>query len=192
MGGADAGEVMAGLAWEVLHPKLIGVQLTGRLSGWASPKDVILELCGRLTVKGGTNKIVEYFGEGAASISCTGKATITNMGAELGATSSIFPFDDKMADYLRLTGRAELADLAAANRDLLAAGSRGPGRSRPLLRRGRGDRPLDPGAPGGGAAHARPRAARLAAGRRREGARAIPWSCGRPSSAAAPTPPTRT
>ncbi len=121
VGGADAGEVMAGLAWEVLHPKLIGVRLTGRLAGWASPKDVILELCGRLTVKGGTNKIIEYFGAGAASISCTGKATITNMGAELGATSSVFPCDDKMAKYLRLTGREDLADLAMENRDLLAA-----------------------------------------------------------------------
>ena len=115
------GEVMAGLPWEVLHPKLIGVRLKGCLSGWASPKDVILELLGRLTVKGGTNKIVEYFGEGAASLSCTGKATITNMGAELGATSSIFPFDDKMAGYLRLTGRGDLADLAMLNQDLLVA-----------------------------------------------------------------------
>jgi aconitate hydratase len=121
VGGADAGEVMAGLAWEVLHPKLIGVHLKGKLSGWASAKDVILELCGRLTVKGGTNKIVEYFGEGAASISCTGKATITNMGAELGATSSVFPFDDRMAEYLRITGRGGLADLALANQDLLTA-----------------------------------------------------------------------
>jgi len=121
VGGADAGEVMAGLAWEVLHPKLIGVRLKGRLSGWASPKDVILELLGRLTVKGGTNKIVEYFGEGTTSISCTGKATICNMGAELGATSSLFPFDEKMAEYLRLTGRAELADLALRNQDLLTA-----------------------------------------------------------------------
>ena len=121
VGGADAGEVMAGLAWEVLHPKLIGVHLKGRLAGWASPKDVILELCGRLTVKGGTNKIVEYFGEGAASLSCTGKATITNMGAELGATCSLFPFDDKMAAYLRLTDREALAELATKNRDLLTA-----------------------------------------------------------------------
>jgi aconitate hydratase len=121
VGGADAGEVMAGLAWEVLHPKLIGVHLKGHLGGWASPKDVILELCRRLTVKGGTNKIVEYFGAGAASISCTGKATITNMGAELGATSSVFPFDDKMAAYLGLTGRQNLAELASNNRDLLAA-----------------------------------------------------------------------
>ena len=121
VGGADAGEVMAGLAWEVLHPKLIGVRLTGKLSGWASAKDVILKLCGLLTVKGGTNKIVEYFGEGVESLSCTGKATICNMGAELGATSSIFPFDSKMADYLRGTGREDLADLAAANRALLVA-----------------------------------------------------------------------
>ncbi|MFZ1612675.1 MAG: aconitate hydratase [Holophaga sp.] len=121
VGGADAGEVMAGLAWEVLHPKLIGVKLTGKLSGWASSKDVILKLCGLLTVKGGTNKIVEYFGEGAESLSCTGKATICNMGAELGATSSIFPFDAKMAAYLRGTNRAELADLAAAQGGLLKA-----------------------------------------------------------------------
>lgn len=119
VGGADAGEVMAGLAWEVLAPKLIGVRLRGRLSGWASPKDVILRLCGLLTVKGGTNQVLEFFGEGAASISCTGKATITNMGAELGATGSVFPFDGKMESYLRLTGRAGLADLAVANRALL-------------------------------------------------------------------------
>ncbi len=121
VGGADAGEVMAGLAWEVLHPKLIGVKLTGRLSGWASAKDVILKLCGLLTVKGGTNKIVEYFGEGAESLSCTGKATICNMGAELGATSSIFPFDAKMAAYLKGTHRADVAELAAAHAALLKA-----------------------------------------------------------------------
>lgn len=121
VGGADAGEVMAGLAWEVLHPKLIGVKLTGRLSGWASAKDVILKLCGLLTVKGGTNKIVEYFGEGAENLSCTGKATICNMGAELGATSSIFPFDAKMVAYLKGTNRADLAELAAAHAALLKA-----------------------------------------------------------------------
>lgn len=121
VGGADAGEVMAGLAWEVLHPKLIGVKLTGRLSGWASAKDVILKLCGLLTVKGGTNKIVEYFGEGAENLSSTGKATICNMGAELGATSSIFPFDAKMAAYLKGTNRADLAELAAAHAALLKA-----------------------------------------------------------------------
>jgi aconitate hydratase len=121
VGGADAGEVMAGLAWEVLHPNLIGVRLTGKLSGWASPKDVILYLCGLLTVKGGTNKIVEYFGPGAESISCTGKGTITNMGAELGATTSVFPFDQKMVEYLKVTDRPELANLAQSNRELLVA-----------------------------------------------------------------------
>jgi aconitate hydratase len=121
VGGADAGEVMAGLPWEVLHPKLIGVRLTGQLQGWSSPKDVILYLCGLLTVKGGTNKILEYFGPGAETISCTGKGTITNMGAELGATTSVFPFDDKMAAYLNLTERAEWAKLAQANRGNLTA-----------------------------------------------------------------------
>ncbi len=121
VGGADAGEVMAGLPWEVLHPKLIGIRLTGKLSGWASPKDVILYLCGLLTVKGGTNKIVEYFGPGAETISATGKGTICNMGAELGATTSVFPFDQKMVAYLNITDRADLANLAIANTSLLVA-----------------------------------------------------------------------
>jgi aconitate hydratase len=121
VGGADAGEVMAGLPWEVLHPKLIGVKLTGKLSGWASPKDVILYLCGLLTVKGGTNKIVEYFGPGSETISATGKGTITNMGAELGATTSVFPFDQKMVAYLNITDRADIANLAQAHKDLLVA-----------------------------------------------------------------------
>ena len=121
VGGADAGEVMAGLPWEVLHPKLIGVRLTGKLNGWASPKDVILYLCGLLTVKGGTNKIVEYFGPGADTISATGKGTICNMGAELGATTSVFPFDQKMVAYLNITDRADLANLAIANKSLLVA-----------------------------------------------------------------------
>jgi aconitate hydratase len=121
VGGADAGEVMAGLPWEVLHPKLIGIRLTGKLSGWASPKDVILYLCGVLTVKGGTNKIVEYFGPGAETISATGKGTICNMGAELGATTSVFPFDQKMVAYLNITDRADLANLAIANKLLLVA-----------------------------------------------------------------------
>jgi aconitate hydratase len=121
VGGADAGEVMAGLPWEVLHPKLVGVKLTGQLSGWSSPKDVILYLCGKLTTKGGTNKIIEYFGPGAETISGTGKATITNMGAELGATTSIFPFDGRMASYLRATERAEVARLAEQYRDCLTA-----------------------------------------------------------------------
>lgn len=121
VGGADAGEVMAGLAWEVLHPKIIGVKLTGKLSGWASAKDIILYLLGILTVKGGTNKIVEYFGDGAATISCTGKGTICNMGAELGATTSTFPFDEKMVAYLKITERAELAELAMKIKNELRA-----------------------------------------------------------------------
>lgn len=121
VGGSDASDVMVGLAWEVKNPKLIGVHLKGKLNGWTSAKDVILKLCGILTVKGGTDKIVEYFGEGADSISCTGKATITNMGAELGATCSVFPYDNKMGGYLKATGRAELAALADQNKDILTA-----------------------------------------------------------------------
>jgi len=121
VGGADAVDVMAGLAWEVKHPKLIGVRLTGALSGWAAPKDLILHVAGLLTVKGGTNAIVEYFGPGAESLSCTGKGTVTNMGAELGATCSLFAFDKRMASYLRATQRAELAALAEKNQDLLQA-----------------------------------------------------------------------
>lgn len=121
VGGSDAADVMAGLAWEVKCPKLIGVRLTGKLGGWTSPKDVILKLCGLLTTKGGTDKILEYFGPGTASISCTGKATITNMGAELGATTSVFPYDERMAAYLRATRRAEVADLAQAHRAFLTA-----------------------------------------------------------------------
>ncbi|MCA1818784.1 MAG: hypothetical protein LC620_01805, partial [Halobacteriales archaeon] len=112
VGGADAVDVMAGLPWEVLHPKVIGVKLTGELSGWTSPKDVILKLCGLLTVKGGTNAVIEYFGPGCASISATGKGTITNMGAELGATTSVFPHDGRMDTYLRATQREALAQLA--------------------------------------------------------------------------------
>lgn len=121
VGGADAGEVMAGLPWEVLHPKLIGVRLTGKLNGWTSPKDVILYLCGLLTVKGGTNKIVEYFGPGSETISATGKGTICNMGAELGATTSVFPFDQKMVAYMNITDRADLAGLAQSHKELLVA-----------------------------------------------------------------------
>ncbi len=121
VGGADCGEVMAGLAWEVLDPKLIGVKLTGKLSGWTSAKDVITYLCGRLTVKGGTNKIIEYFGPGAESISATGKGTICNMGAELGATTSVFPFDERMAAYLEITDRADIAKLARQYREHLVA-----------------------------------------------------------------------
>ena len=112
VGGADACDVMAGLPWELKFPKLIGIKLTGKLSGWTSAKDVILKVAGILTVKGGTGAIVEYFGEGAQSLSCTGKGTICNMGAEIGATTSIFGYDEKMAAYLRGTERADVADLA--------------------------------------------------------------------------------
>lgn len=112
VGGADAVDVMAGLPWELKMPKLIGVKLTGRMNGWTSAKDVILKVAGILTVKGGTGAIVEYFGEGADSLSCTGKATICNMGAEIGATCSLFAYDEKMSDYLKGTNRAEIAALA--------------------------------------------------------------------------------
>ena len=112
VGGADAVDVMSGMAWELKMPKLIGVKLTGKLSGWASPKDVILEVAGRLTVKGGTGAIVEYFGEGAESLSATGKGTICNMGAEIGATTSIFAYDDASERYLRATDRNDVADAA--------------------------------------------------------------------------------
>ena len=114
VGGADACDVMAGLPWELKWPKLIGVKLTGKLSGWTAPKDVILKVAGILTVKGGTGAIVEYFGEGARSMSCTGKGTICNMGAEIGATTSTFGYDDSMGRYLRATGREEVANLADA------------------------------------------------------------------------------
>jgi aconitate hydratase len=112
VGGADACDVMAGLPWELKMPKLIGVKLTGKLSGWASAKDVILKVAGILTVKGGTDKIIEYFGEGAISLSCTGKGTICNMGAEVGATTSTFGYDDSMSRYLKATGRADVAEMA--------------------------------------------------------------------------------
>ena len=121
VGGADAVDVMTGMEWELKMPKLIGVKLTGSLSGWASPKDVILKLAGILTVKGGTNAIIEYFGPGTASLSATGKATICNMGAEVGATTSLFPFDLNMATYLRATGRDSVAEWATAISDDLEA-----------------------------------------------------------------------
>ena len=121
VGGADAVDVMAGMPWELKMPKLIGVKLTGKLSGWASPKDVILKLAGILTVKGGTNAVIEYFGEGTASISATGKGTICNMGAEVGATTSIFPFDEKSVAYLNATGRSEIANKALENIEHLQA-----------------------------------------------------------------------
>ena len=119
VGGADAVEVMAGLPWEVLYPRHIAVFLTGRLTGWTAPKDIILYVAGQLTVAGGTNAIVEYIGPGARTISATGKATITNMGAELGATTSVFPYDERMAVYLQATGRGDLAPLARRYQHLL-------------------------------------------------------------------------
>jgi len=112
VGGADAVDVMAGMAWELKFPKIIGVKLTGKMSGWTSPKDVILKLAGILTVKGGTGAIIEYFGEGTAAISCTGKGTICNMGAEIGATTSVFPYDESMFRYLKATEREEIGILA--------------------------------------------------------------------------------
>ncbi len=119
VGGADAVDVMAGMPWELKYPKLIGVKLTGKMSGWTAAKDVILKVAGILTVKGGTGAIVEYFGEGAQSLSCTGKGTICNMGAEIGATTSTFGFDQKMYDYLAATGRKEVADMAKENAEYL-------------------------------------------------------------------------
>ncbi|GAB3868671.1 aconitate hydratase [Hymenobacter segetis] len=121
VGGADAVDVMAGMAWELKFPKVIGVKLTGKMSGWTSAKDVILKVAGILTVKGGTGAIIEYFGDGAEALSATGKGTICNMGAEIGATTSVFSYDEKMGDYLRGTGRAEIADAAAAVRQHLRA-----------------------------------------------------------------------
>lgn len=121
VGGADACDVMAGLPWELKWPKLIGVKLTGKLSGWTAPKDVILKVAGILTVKGGTGAIVEYFGEGAVAMSCTGKGTICNMGAEIGATTSTFGYDDSMSRYLKATGREEVANLADGIRAYLNA-----------------------------------------------------------------------
>jgi aconitate hydratase len=121
VGGADAVEVMAGLPWEVLYPRFIGVRLTGKMSGWTAPKDIILHLAGILTVSGATNAIIEYFGPGAETLSATGKGTICNMGAELGATTSVFPYDESMARYLRATNRGELVELADQYRHLLVA-----------------------------------------------------------------------
>ncbi|MCE4564127.1 aconitate hydratase [Maribellus sp. CM-23] len=121
VGGADAVDVMAGMAWELKMPKMIGVKLTGKLSGWTSPKDIILKVAGILTVKGGTGAIIEYFGEGAQSLSATGKGTICNMGAEVGATTSIFAYDESMERYLNATGRSEVAAIANQMKDVLDA-----------------------------------------------------------------------
>ncbi len=121
VGGLDAAETMAGLPWELLYPKRIGIKLTGELNGWTSPKDIILKVADELTVSGGTNSIVEYFGPGTKSISCTGKATITNMGAEIGATCSIFPYDERMEIYLKYTNRGQISELANQNKELLVA-----------------------------------------------------------------------
>ena len=123
VGGADAVDVMVGMPWEVLQPNIVGVKLTGKLSGWTAPKDIILKLLSMLTCSGGTNRVIEYFGEGTASISCTGKATICNMGAELGATTSTFPFDERMATYLESIGRGETAELARQHSSMLTADS---------------------------------------------------------------------
>src|SRR5919202_5143094 len=120
VGGIDAAETMAGMPWELLYPKRIGVYLTGELSNWTAPKDIILRVASELTVSGGTNAIIEYFGPGSKSISCTGKATITNMGAEIGATCSIFPYDERMDLYLRATDRGSIADLANDHIELLS------------------------------------------------------------------------
>ena len=121
VGGADAVDVMADMPWELKFPKLIGVKLTGKLNGWTAPKDVILKVAGILTVKGGTGAIIEYFGDGAESMSCTGKGTICNMGAEVGATTSTFGYDDSMERYLRSTDRDDVADAANAVREHLTA-----------------------------------------------------------------------
>jgi aconitate hydratase len=121
VGGLDAAETMAGMPWELLYPKRIGVKLTGELNGWTAPKDIILKVAQELTVSGGTNSIIEYFGPGTKSISCTGKATIANMGAEVGATCSVFPYDKRMETYLKSTNREKIAELANQNRELLIA-----------------------------------------------------------------------
>ena len=169
VGGADAVETIAGLPWELLYPKHIAVYLTGKLSGWTAPKDVILYVAGQLTVSGGTNAIVEYIGPGARTISATGKATITNMGAEIGATTSMFPADEHMAKYLRATGRGGLVPPMEKNMDLLQPDPeveadpgeilRPRGEARPLDARAAPRRPAFPG----------PRAPDLEARRRGEG-----------------------
>ena len=172
VGGADAVDVMAGWPFNTRVPKLIGVRLTGALSGWTAPKDVILKVAGILTVKGGTGAIVEYFGPGAESISATGKATICNMGAEIGATCSLFAYDHNTAKYLKATGREAIADLADRVRRVPAQRPRGRRRPRAVLRPRDRDRPLGARAAPRRSAHARPRPADLARSRPRPSARA--------------------
>ncbi|HEX5316289.1 MAG TPA: aconitase family protein, partial [Candidatus Kapabacteria bacterium] len=121
VGGADTVDAMAGFPWEVLNPKLVGIKLTGELSGWCAPKDIILHVADKLTVKGGTNRIIEYFGPGCRTLSTTGKGTVTNMGAEIGATTSLFPFDDNGVRYLNATDRKEIAEIAKNYIHLLTA-----------------------------------------------------------------------
>ena len=165
VGGADAVEVMAGLPWELLYPKFIGVYLTGEMSGWTAPKDVILRLAGELTVAGGTNAIIEYFGPGTRTISATGKATITNMGAELGATTSIFPYDQRMAKYLAATRRGELAVLASKYVHLLVADEEVEAHPEDYFDRIVRDRPVNARTPHRWPALSRPRASHLSASR---------------------------
>ncbi len=144
VGGADAVDVMTGYPFNVRWPKLIGVHLTGELNGWSAPKDIILKVAEILTVRGGTGAIVEYFGPGATSISCTGKATICNMGAEIGATTSLFAYDDAMGRYLKATGREQVADAADAVAEHLRADDEVLRRPGPVLRPGHRDRSLHP------------------------------------------------
>ena len=169
VGGADAVEVISGLPWEVLYPRHIAVYLTGKLSGWAAPKDVILYVAGQLTVSGGTNAIVEYIGPGARTISATGKATIANMGAELGATTSMFPADERMATYLRATGRDCDGAAHATASGPAGAGRGGRGRSRGALRPRDQARSERTRAARRRAAFARPRASHLQICRRGRG-----------------------
>jgi aconitate hydratase len=192
VGGADAVDVMVGMDWEVKHPKLIGVKLTGAPSGWTAPKDVILKLLGILTVKGGTNAIIEYFGPGTAALSCTGKATITNMGAELGATTQHLPLGREHGPLParhapRRTGRPGRRQCRPARR---RPGS-GCGAAE-VLRQGDRDRPFEAGAAPGGPALARTSRTRSARSAPMPPARAILRRSPPPSSAAAPTAATRT
>ena len=166
VGGADAVDVMTGFPFNVRWPKLIGVHLTGELNGWSAPKDVILKVAEILTVKGGTGAIVEYFGPGANSISCTGKATICNMGAEIGATTSVFGYDDAMARYLKATGREEIADAATHIAHHLRADDEVLADPGAVLRPGHRDRPVHAAPPHQRPPHPRPGPRGLEAGRR--------------------------